>query len=90
MQDRKIAEILLQWADEQFLAQAPPNSPTSLRSDRVIDYAFVRGLNLDIQVFNGNTTSDQLGKNIHWKIRLLSTTVSSPTSKSKANVGSFK
>ncbi|CAF3843917.1 unnamed protein product, partial [Rotaria sordida] len=32
MQDRKIAEILLQWADEQFLAQALPNSPTSLRS----------------------------------------------------------
>ncbi|CAF3703793.1 unnamed protein product, partial [Rotaria sordida] len=68
MQDRKKAEILLQWADEQFLAQALSNSPASLRSDRVIDYAFVRGLNLDIQVFNGNTTSDQLGKNIHWKV----------------------
>ncbi|CAF1213925.1 unnamed protein product [Rotaria sordida] len=68
MQDRKKAEILLQWADEQFLAQALSNSPTSLRSDRVIDYAFVRGLNLDIQVFNGNTTSDQLGENIHWKV----------------------
>ncbi|CAF4346147.1 unnamed protein product, partial [Rotaria sp. Silwood2] len=49
LQDVKKAELLLQWADEQFLAQALPNSPTSLRSDRVIDYAFVRGLNVDIQ-----------------------------------------
>ncbi|CAF1246698.1 unnamed protein product [Rotaria sordida] len=83
MQDRKIAEILLQWADEQFLAQALPNSPTSLRSDSVIDYTFVRVLNLDIQVFNGNTISDhfpilsvipfklvqqKLEKNTHWKV----------------------
>ncbi|CAF4773723.1 unnamed protein product, partial [Rotaria sp. Silwood2] len=82
MQDGKKAEILLQWADEQFLSQVLPNSPTSLRSDRVIDYALVRGLNLDIQVYNGNTTSDhlpilsviplkvlqqKLGKNTHWK-----------------------
>ncbi|CAF3340392.1 unnamed protein product [Rotaria sp. Silwood2] len=85
MQDGKKAEILLQWADKQFLAQALPNSPTSLRSDRVIDYAFVRGLNLNIQVYNGNTTSDhfsilsviplkvlqqKLGKNTHWKIEV--------------------
>ncbi|CAF3328732.1 unnamed protein product [Rotaria sp. Silwood2] len=82
LKDGKKAEILLQWADEQFLAQALPSSPTSLRCDRVIDYAFVRGLNLDIQVYNGNTTSDhlpilsviplkvlqqKLGKNTHWK-----------------------
>ncbi|CAF4427069.1 unnamed protein product, partial [Rotaria sp. Silwood2] len=86
MQDGKKAEILLQWADKQFLAQALPNSPTSLRSDRVIDYAFVRGLNLNIQVYNGNTTSDhfsilsviplkvlqqKLGKNTHWKVCFL-------------------
>ncbi|CAF3453526.1 unnamed protein product [Rotaria socialis] len=83
MQDGKKAEILLQWADDQFLAQALPNSSTSLRSDRVIDYAFVRGFNIDIQVYNGNTTSDhrpilsviplkvlqqKLGKNTHWKV----------------------
>ena len=83
LQDGKKAEILLQWADEHFLAQALTNSSTSLRSDRVIDYAFLRGLNLDIQVYNGNTTSDhlpiisvispnilqhKLGKNTHWKV----------------------
>ncbi|CAF4660723.1 unnamed protein product [Rotaria magnacalcarata] len=60
MNDGKKADILLKWADDYFLAQALPNSPTSLRSDRVIDYAFVRGINLDTQVYNGNTTSDHL------------------------------
>ncbi|CAF5221999.1 unnamed protein product, partial [Rotaria magnacalcarata] len=78
----KKAEILLQWADDQFLAQALPNSSISLRSNRIIDYAFVRGFNIDIQVYNGNTTSDhlpilsviplkvlqqKLGKNTHCK-----------------------
>ncbi|CAF3838437.1 unnamed protein product [Rotaria magnacalcarata] len=60
MKDGKKADILLKWAGDYFLAQALPNSPMSLRSDRVIDYAFVRGINLDIQVYNGNTTSDHL------------------------------
>ncbi|CAF1130838.1 unnamed protein product [Rotaria magnacalcarata] len=79
----KKAEILLQWADDLFLAQALPNSSTSLRSNRIIDYAFVRGFNIGIQVYNGNTTSDhlpilsvipmkvlqqKLGKNTHWKV----------------------
>ncbi|CAF2079692.1 unnamed protein product [Rotaria magnacalcarata] len=83
MKDGKKADILLKWAGDYFLAQALPNSPMSLRSDRVIDYAFVRGINLDIQVYNGNTTSDhlpilsvipfkvlqqKLGKNTHWKV----------------------
>ncbi|CAM2703188.1 unnamed protein product [Rotaria socialis] len=83
MQDGKKAEILFQWADDQFLAQALPNSSTSLRSNRVIDDAFIRGFNIDIQVYNGNTTSDhlpilsviplkvlqqKLGKNTHWKV----------------------
>ncbi|CAM4762027.1 unnamed protein product [Rotaria magnacalcarata] len=49
----KKAEILLQWADDLFLAQALPNSSTSLRSNRIIDYAFVRGFNIGIQVYNG-------------------------------------
>ncbi|CAF4536164.1 unnamed protein product [Rotaria socialis] len=52
MQDGKKAEILFQWADDQFLAQALPNSSTSLRSNRVIDDAFIRGFNIDIQVYN--------------------------------------
>ncbi|CAF2906990.1 unnamed protein product [Rotaria sp. Silwood2] len=82
MQNGKKAKILRQWADERFLAQTLPNSPMFLRSDRVIDYALVRDLNLDIQAYNGNTTSDhlpilsviplkvlqkKLGKNTHWK-----------------------
>jgi len=54
-----------------------------MRSDRVIDYAFASGVSVDIQVFNGNTTSDHIpiisivlfkakkpcmGKNTHWKV----------------------
>ncbi|CAF1573779.1 unnamed protein product [Rotaria magnacalcarata] len=76
-------DMLLHWVDDQSLAHAVPNSPTSLRSNRVIDYAFIKGLNLDIQVYNGNTTSDhlpvlsvislnssqhKLEKNIHWNV----------------------
>ncbi|CAM4827807.1 unnamed protein product [Rotaria magnacalcarata] len=83
MDDGKKADTLLHWADDQSLAHVVPNSHTSLRSNRVIDYAFIKGLNLDIQVYNGNTTSDhlpilsvislnssqyKLGKNIHWKV----------------------
>jgi hypothetical protein len=54
------ADLLLQWAEDQLLVQAIPNSSTSLRSSRVIDYAFARGLYPDIQIYNGNTTSDHL------------------------------
>jgi hypothetical protein len=83
MQDGTKADSLLQWADDQFLAQAIPNSPTSLRSSRLIDYTFARGLNLDIQTYDGKTTSDhlpiisviplkvsyqKLEKNVHWKL----------------------
>jgi len=83
MQDGKKAEVLLNWADDYYLAQIPPDTSTSLRSDRVIDYAFARGINIDIQTYKGNTTSDhlpiisvipfqvnyqKLGKNVHWKV----------------------
>ncbi|CAF4215465.1 unnamed protein product, partial [Rotaria magnacalcarata] len=49
MDDGKKADTLLHWADDQSLAHIVPNSHTSLRSNRVIDYAFIKGLNLDIQ-----------------------------------------
>ncbi|CAF1940269.1 unnamed protein product [Rotaria magnacalcarata] len=54
----KKVEILLQWADDLFLAQALPNSSTSLRSNRIIDYAFVRGFNIGIQVYNGQIVKE--------------------------------
>ncbi|CAF1684360.1 unnamed protein product [Rotaria magnacalcarata] len=47
MQDGQIAESLLKWADNHYLAPIIPSSTTSLRSNRVIDYALVRGLNID-------------------------------------------
>ncbi|CAF1218164.1 unnamed protein product [Adineta steineri] len=83
IKDGTKADPLLQWTDEQFLAPIIPNSRTSLRSDRVIDYALVRGFNLDIQTYKGKTTSDHLpiisviplnisqqtfGKKIHWEV----------------------
>jgi hypothetical protein len=82
-QDTNKAESLLCWADKQFLAPFSPDTPTSLRSNRIIDYAFARGMSVDIQIHRGNTTSDHLpilaiiptksihnniGKNVHWKV----------------------
>ncbi|CAF2066750.1 unnamed protein product [Rotaria magnacalcarata] len=79
----KKAETLLEWADTNFLASFTPDSPTSLRSARVIDYALASGLSIDIQIYNGNTTSDHtpiisvtptkiknkiIAKNVHWKV----------------------
>ncbi|CAF2948356.1 unnamed protein product [Rotaria sp. Silwood2] len=83
MQDGQIAESLLKWTDNHYLAPVIPSSATSLRSNRVIDYALVRDLNIDIQIYNGNTSSDhrpvistipfkaarqKLGKKVHWKV----------------------
>ena len=59
------------------------DSPTFLRSNRIIDYAFTRGISLTLQTCTDNTTSDHmpiigilkferkeniLGSNIHWKV----------------------
>ena len=83
IQDGAKATNFLAWADDNFLAPFTPGSPTSLRSDRVIDYALACGLSLDIQVYGGNTTSDHrpiisvipfkwknkgVGRNVHWKV----------------------
>jgi hypothetical protein len=81
--DAQKSEVLLEWADSQFLAPILPDSATSLRSDRTIDYAFTNCLNVKVQTYHGNTTSDHLpilsvvpfkrkqnvvGKNVHWKV----------------------
>ena len=81
--DGSSADALTHWAGEHFLAHVIPNSSTSLRSSRVIDYAFTRGIYVTLQVYDKNTTSDhfplismislknsnrRLGKNVHWKV----------------------
>ena len=63
-----------------------PEASTSLRSNRIIDYALSRGFRTDIQTFEGNTSSNQKpilsiipyhdteniqGRNMHWKVFLL-------------------
>ncbi|CAF3803509.1 unnamed protein product [Rotaria magnacalcarata] len=81
--DDKKAESLLEWADSLNLSPFLPDCPTSLRSDRTIDYAFSNIAKIDIQKFDTNTTSDHYpilsilpmkckqqvkGKSIHWKV----------------------
>ncbi len=81
--DVKKAEDLLAWADSSNLSPFLPDCPTSLRSDRTIDYAFSNLAKIDIQKLNTNTTSDHYpilsilpmkykqqvkGKSIHWKV----------------------
>jgi hypothetical protein len=81
--DNTKAEALLAWADTHFLAPFTPDAPTSLRSNRTIDFALCRGFSIDIHTYNGNTTSDHIpifstipfsntekrvGRNTHWKV----------------------
>ena len=83
IQDSTKATQLQDWADSNFLVSYLPESATSKRSDRIIDYAFAFGITLDIQVYNGKTTSDHrpilsvvpfkivnrsIGRNTHWKV----------------------
>ena len=82
-QDGKKAEMFLEWADTNFLAPFTPESPTSLRSDRVLDFVLAAGLSINIQNYGDHTTSDHtpiitviqtkikneiIGKNVHWKV----------------------
>ena len=75
--------MFLEWADTNFLAPFTPESSTSLRSDRILDYALAAGLSINIQNYGGHTTSDHtpiisiiqtkikngiIGKNVHWKV----------------------
>ncbi|CAF4239897.1 unnamed protein product, partial [Adineta steineri] len=57
-QDGVIAGSLLNWADSLFLSPFVPDDPTSLRSDRKIDYAFSNINGIDIQTHKMKTTSD--------------------------------
>ena len=82
------AEALLSWADTFHLAPFIPTEPTSLRSDRTIDFALSNGQQVDIQTYKGNTSSDHkpiisivplkckensMGYNTHWKVFTLFT-----------------
>ena len=77
------AEGLLNWADSLCLSPFVPDGPTSLRSERTIDFAFSNNIKIDIQEFNTSTTSDHRpvssvlslrskqpveGKSTHWKV----------------------
>ncbi|CAF1486775.1 unnamed protein product [Adineta steineri] len=82
-QDIQKAESLSSWAAGNFLAPFLTGMPTSLRSDRVVDYAFASNINITIQAYSGKTSNDHVpilsvipfkieqnnvGKNVHWKV----------------------
>ncbi|CAF3324358.1 unnamed protein product [Rotaria sp. Silwood2] len=56
--DGEKAERLLEWMDACSLGPIIPDSNTSLRSDRTIDYALATGVNLSIQTCEDDTCSD--------------------------------
>ena len=81
--DEKCAKELEEWLESLALTPTVPDSPTSLRSDRTIDYALARGISLRIQVLPDNTTSDHkpilsvlncecsvnaIGNKTHWRV----------------------
>ncbi|CAF4343563.1 unnamed protein product [Rotaria magnacalcarata] len=57
-EDGDKADRLLKWADDLDLSPVVPDTRTSLRSDRTIDYAFAKGTQVAVQVHEGATTSD--------------------------------
>ena len=56
--DGEKADNLLEWMDGHMLAPFLPDTNTSLRSNRIIDYALAVGLHLSIQTYEGPTSSD--------------------------------
>jgi hypothetical protein len=56
--DERKSEALLKWADSCSLAPFQPDVSTSLRSNRIIDYAFSSGIPIQLQTYEGGTTSD--------------------------------
>ncbi|CAF4567027.1 unnamed protein product, partial [Didymodactylos carnosus] len=58
--DKISADNLLTWMDSCMLDAFVPGMPTSLRSDRTIDYAVANGLDVTIQVLAVPTSSDHL------------------------------
>lgn len=56
--DGSKADRILKWADNHLLTHNITDLPTSKRSDRKIDYAFSRGIDIDIQVHKITSKSD--------------------------------
>lgn len=56
--DAEPADLLLDWMDVSTLGPVLPSSNTSLRSNRIIDYALAKGVDLTIQTYEGHTSSD--------------------------------
>ena len=52
------ADQMLEWMDACAVGAILPNANTSLRADRIIDYALTTGLDMSIQAYEGPTTSD--------------------------------
>ena len=57
-EDATEAENLMDWAEEHELTPCLPSTRTSLRSQRIIDYALSKGVEMSIQTHEGSTTSD--------------------------------
>ena len=57
-EDRAKSDQLMTWADDTGVWPVVPDGPTSLRSNRTIDYALVAGLHVTLQTHQGDTTSD--------------------------------
>ena len=57
-QDGSKADYLLSWADSQNLAPYLPDTATSRRAERIIDFAFSNLASVEVQTYIGNTTSD--------------------------------
>jgi hypothetical protein len=81
--DKTKADFLMMWADSQFLTPFIPCQPTSMRSERIIDYVFTSGFSISIQTYKGGTASDHkpilsivpvkskeisFARNIHWNV----------------------
>jgi hypothetical protein len=56
--DGKKAEEFLEWADSCSLSLFTPETTTSLRSDRIIDFALSSDITVQMQVHSGGTSSD--------------------------------
>ena len=56
--DGEKADRLLEWTDSCSLGPVVPESNTSLRSERTIDYAVAAGVELTMQTYEGYTSSD--------------------------------
>jgi hypothetical protein len=51
-------DTLLNWTDDCGLTPFVPDTHTSLRSDRTIDYTFATGIEISVQMYEVLTTSD--------------------------------